>query len=377
MIRLDALMSWARLKECRELDPSEYVTWNQKKGLPKRHRLVFVSHRWIAPDHPDPDGNQLRELQERLGGTAGKGDLVFYDYCSLLQRPRTPDEDAEFHRDLGALEDLSKAADKVIILSEGYTDYKNRSWCFFEAIVSGANVHFFDDQADIEADLEFLSFLLGGFPQVTGYDFSYKLHVEEAEIIAATFQHLKMCRATHAEDVPLIKEQMSAHFNGRRLTSFGRLVAGLAKFFDVSFTLIPVGPQLAEIPCSPYFEEPAWSRLPPLQPNPMAAITRGRVQPSVFALPPGEWEAAMQRHTDGFIPALRLSMPGVDDQAEFLRSFQGDPDWARYVVQPTLVGAREDDPFPTIDHVMHTALERRPGFAAGKDGIYFLLMEEG
>ena len=378
MIRVDALRSWPRLKECRELDTSEYVEWDSKKGLPKYHRLVFVSHRWIRPSHPDPDAEQLRELQRRLAQGAGENDLVFYDYCSLLQRPRTPDENAVFYRDLGALEDLSKAAEKVIILSEGYHDYRNRSWCFFEAIVSEGNIHFFHDQADIKADLDFLTFLMSGeIPQITAYDLSYKLNVEEAEIIVATFQHLNACRATQPEDVPLIKEQMVAHFNQRRLTSFGRIITGLAKYFDVSFALIPAGHELIDIKCKPYFEEPEWTRLPAIEPNLMRAIVGGRMQPSVFALPVHEWEAAKRHHTRGFIPALRLSMSGVDDHLGFLRSFQDDPNWQRYIVRPVMIGDVKGDPFPTIDHIIHTALEHRPGFVAAKDCIYFLLMAAG
>lgn len=377
MIRLGALMSWARLKECRELDTSEYVEWSKRTGLPMGHRLFFVSHRWIRPDHPDPDGEQLRELRRRLAQGAGENDLVFYNYCSLLQRPRTPDEDAVFYRDLGTLEYLSKAAEKVIILSEGYHDYKNRSWCFFEAIVAEGNIHFFDDQTEIKADLDFLAFLLSSIPQITAYDLSYKLNVKEAEIIVATFQHLNACRATHPEDVPLIKEQMVAHFNQRRLTSFGRLVAGMVKYFDVAFTIMAMGRGFSDIRCKPYFEEPEWTRLPPMQPDLLTAILARRgVQPSVFALPAADWEAAQRRHPGKLLPALRLVMPGMDDHGEFLRSFQDEPNWERYIVGPGMIGVK-DDPFPTIDHVIHTALERPPSFFLSKNCIYFPLVEEG
>jgi hypothetical protein len=134
--------------------------------VPSSARLVFVSHRWITPEHPDPDGTQLRELQRRLKTISEedksfKEALVFYDYSSMLQRPRTAQEEALFHRDLDALRRLSQQADKVLILSEGYVDYKSRGWCFFEFIVvKRKTVHLFDDQGHIRDDLGVLSGLM-------------------------------------------------------------------------------------------------------------------------------------------------------------------------------------------------------------------------
>jgi hypothetical protein len=327
MIRCGSLRSWTRFKECRALDPSEYVDW-QEGGGAVAPKLVFVSHRWITTEHPDPDGNQLRELQRRLGDLVGQdagfaNAIIFYDYSSMLQRPRTVDEDRVFYRDIGRLRELSRAADKVVILSEGYSDYKNRGWCFFEAIVSEDNVHFFDDQGHIKDDLSFLTSLLTEkIQQGTSYDLSYKLKAEEAEVVVAICQHLQGCRVTHAEDAPLIKQQVIAHFNSRRLTSCSRLVTALCKYFDVEFAMLPSRGDESTV-YKPFFQESGWSRLPSLGPPDFLSGLMGlRQSLSLFALPAEVYENLGRRQTGGFTPVLRLSMPGVDNHQEFLEGFR-------------------------------------------------------
>lgn len=285
-------MSWVRLKEYRELNPSEYVDWNEGADVPPGRKLVFISHRWIAPEHPDPTGEQLRDLQQRLNLLLDQdkdleASAVFYDYCSMPQRPRTPQEDVLFYGDIASLRALSLLAYKIIILSEGYSDYKNRAWCFFEAMISQNNVHFFDDQTHIKHDLYFLDFLMStDYQQVTSYDFSYKVNMSEAQIIAAVFQHLNACKVTHVEVSPLIKRQLIAHFNGRRLSSFGRLVTAVNKYFDVVFALmieLPGGRDVVD--CKPFFEESEGIRLRDTDTNSLLLLLVEKREPSVFVLP--------------------------------------------------------------------------------------------
>jgi hypothetical protein len=156
--------------------------------------------------HPDPNCRQLRELQRRLGLLLEAEEdrreyLIFFDYCAFPQYPRTQAEDLIFLNDIALLRACFRNADHVIILSEGYAEYKDRAWCFLEAIVSETRLHFFDDQEHIRADLAFLNYLLDEGPQLTSFDFGYKVHLNEAEIITATFQHLASCSATHYEDI--------------------------------------------------------------------------------------------------------------------------------------------------------------------------------
>lgn len=376
MIKLSALMTWTRFKECRQLPDTDYVEWQNAAAIPSAHRLVFVSHRWITPIHPDPDGAQLRELQQRLAALHQENHelenaVVFYDFCSLLQRPRTNDEEALFYRDLASLEGLSRQSDKFIILSEGYSDYKDRAWCFFEAATAGANVHYFDDQLRIRDDVQFFRDCLNDeSPQITSYHFSYKPDVNEAEVIVAAFQHLQACRVTNADDLPLIKEQLVVHFNNRRITAFGRLIIALNKFFNVEFAIERTGRRKRNeaIVCKPFFSEPEWTRLPSIDDR--ARIMGGREGPSLFSLPP-----ETLTEINGFIPLLRLSLPGVTDMKRFLEEFKNCRDWKQYVVPP-IAALGKRDCFPTIDHVIHTVLERPPGFFCSTDlrHLFFYLV---
>src|SRR5665213_2530827 len=228
LVKKSSLMSWTALKEYREMDPFEYVDWDSGQQGQAGTTRLFISHRWISPHHPDPRGEQLREVQSRTKALHNQGDteaLVFYDYCSILQRPRNASEDVTFYRDIASLTSFLRSVEIVIILSEGYADYKNRAWCFFEAIASEGRVHFFEDQGHVKRDLDFLGYLLcENILQITSYDFGYKPSLTEAEIVVATLQHLNTCKVTHMEDLPRIKTQMIRFFNDRRLTSFGRLV---------------------------------------------------------------------------------------------------------------------------------------------------------
>ena len=123
LIRLSSLLTWKHFKYCRELIPNEYIDWNIFEGNIKAFTLIFISHRWITINHPDPNGNQLRELQNRLNRLFDKNSreriVIFYDYCSTFQRPRTPDEDIQFYKDISDLGSLLRNSSKIIILSEG------------------------------------------------------------------------------------------------------------------------------------------------------------------------------------------------------------------------------------------------------------------
>ena len=53
-------------------------------------QLYSVDQRWEAPHHPDPDGRQLGFVVEWLDSDdAFDNDLVWWDYASLWQSPRT------------------------------------------------------------------------------------------------------------------------------------------------------------------------------------------------------------------------------------------------------------------------------------------------
>eukprot|EP00927_Polykrikos_kofoidii_P082779 TRINITY_DN8321_c0_g1_i1.p1 TRINITY_DN8321_c0_g1~~TRINITY_DN8321_c0_g1_i1.p1 ORF type:complete len:708 (+),score=90.36 TRINITY_DN8321_c0_g1_i1:104-2125(+) len=62
--------------------------------------VIAVSHCWLTKEHPDPKASQLRVLGHALGQMLDAScidDLaVFYDWCSLYQRPRCDFEEAMY-----------------------------------------------------------------------------------------------------------------------------------------------------------------------------------------------------------------------------------------------------------------------------------------
>ena len=225
MIRAQALFHWRGIKQYRDLDPSEYIEWDYHTESVPPIPSLCVSHRWVSANHPDPTGAQFRELQQRLATLrqAGGQYVVFYDYCSMPQAPRSPEEERNFTHDLASLNSLFHNSQKVIILSEGYTDYRDRAWCFLELVISGEKdkIHLFADQEVIKKDLDFADSLspyyLGGIKSlVTG------LHLKEkyqsvpgvVEALMGVIQHLDACRVTNAEDLVVIRRQMSAYLLG-------------------------------------------------------------------------------------------------------------------------------------------------------------------
>ena len=85
-----------------ELPPEAFYEgpiWAETKGVYPDHVhsgviIVGLSYMWATADHPDPDGEQLRDvakylrwLQEAKGGDGHKGKLVavFWDWASLYQ----------------------------------------------------------------------------------------------------------------------------------------------------------------------------------------------------------------------------------------------------------------------------------------------------
>lgn len=96
---------------------------------------IAVSHRWLHPDHPDPDGVEYRELMmlaESLGLHDNQAFLI--DYCSLPQQPRSHDETAWFREHLSGFQTQFKYV--TLVLNAGSDDYSTRAWCMFELILA-------------------------------------------------------------------------------------------------------------------------------------------------------------------------------------------------------------------------------------------------
>ena len=82
--------NWPKLYTVHGADPRVKV-----EGIVPRepwfNTTIAVSHRWLRPDHPDPDRAQYRELMALCEILKLHDNQVFLiDYCSLPQEPRKP-----------------------------------------------------------------------------------------------------------------------------------------------------------------------------------------------------------------------------------------------------------------------------------------------
>jgi len=96
---------------------------------------IAISHRWLDPNHPDPNGKLYDELMilcETLGLHDNQAFLI--DYCSLPQQPRSPEETAWFHEQLPGFQTQFKYV--TVVLNTGSADYSSRAWCMFELMLA-------------------------------------------------------------------------------------------------------------------------------------------------------------------------------------------------------------------------------------------------
>lgn len=106
--------------------------------------LAAVSHVWLTKDHPDPDGRNLSRVAEVLSLLMPVfGDFALYwDWASLYQEPRGPEEQLAFERSLqdASLWWMHTRILKLLLTTEppGYSaqPYGDRGWPTFEREVS-------------------------------------------------------------------------------------------------------------------------------------------------------------------------------------------------------------------------------------------------
>mmetsp|Transcript_12550 Transcript_12550/g.43571 ORF Transcript_12550/g.43571 Transcript_12550/m.43571 type:complete len:473 (-) Transcript_12550:238-1656(-) len=115
-------------------------------------RCIAVSHGWLSREHPDPDGVHLEELvkyggrneRNTFGGKPLKsGYAVFFDFVSMHQQPRTPEEDERFKFGLASMHYIyGHKQVRVATLRSVHdgasnpVEYTRRGWCFFEQHVA-------------------------------------------------------------------------------------------------------------------------------------------------------------------------------------------------------------------------------------------------
>jgi Ran GTPase-activating protein (RanGAP) involved in mRNA processing and transport len=106
--------------------------------------VVAVSHCWLTPEHPDPKGKQLNVLAGLVGQfrrTSSDADFsVFFDWCSLYQESRVPEEQKLFEQSLRHVGIWFAHRETYVWLLSRTPDFvrpfEDRGWTTFERALS-------------------------------------------------------------------------------------------------------------------------------------------------------------------------------------------------------------------------------------------------
>ena len=154
------------LPRCQDVPEEQKVTLAEMEGWrygPNRGDftvgVLVISYPWLAKNHPDPHGEQLRKIAFVLKAFAREARRhkgcrvgVFLDYCSLPQRhidggeDRTDEEQARFQRALRGINEWYGHQKTFVLLvttplptGHSYPNkqrYEGRGWCFAESVMS-------------------------------------------------------------------------------------------------------------------------------------------------------------------------------------------------------------------------------------------------
>jgi hypothetical protein len=78
--------------------PSPLLSPQEAAALVRRgdRSIGTLTYGWLSPGDPDPDGSRIRVLRRALMGMAIRIEALFWDFGSLYQAPRTPEQSASF-----------------------------------------------------------------------------------------------------------------------------------------------------------------------------------------------------------------------------------------------------------------------------------------
>jgi hypothetical protein len=78
--------------------PSPLLSPQEAVALVERgdRSIGTLTYGWLSPGDPDPDGSRFRVLRRALLGMAIRIEALFWDFGSLYQEPRTPEQSASF-----------------------------------------------------------------------------------------------------------------------------------------------------------------------------------------------------------------------------------------------------------------------------------------
>ena len=80
------------------VSPSPLLSGEEAAALVRRgdRSIGALTYGWLSPGDPDPKGSRFRVLRRALKGMAIRIEALFWDFGSLYQAPRTPEQSASF-----------------------------------------------------------------------------------------------------------------------------------------------------------------------------------------------------------------------------------------------------------------------------------------
>lgn len=103
-----------------------YILLPVDYGFANNQDCYFVSHYWHTKDHPDPEGSDLRLIQEDLRGE--EWSYVWLDWTCMPQVPRTDGEQRYFNRMLRYISMLVRDC----AFAWRFPSFEPRAWVLFE-----------------------------------------------------------------------------------------------------------------------------------------------------------------------------------------------------------------------------------------------------
>lgn len=106
-----------------------YIILPMEGGFANSEDCIFISHYWQTEVHPDPDGQDLKKLQELLAlGFWSQSKYIWVDWTCLPQRERTASQKQYFAR---ALQSIPRLVRDCSFLAE-FSEFRPRLWVLFE-----------------------------------------------------------------------------------------------------------------------------------------------------------------------------------------------------------------------------------------------------
>jgi tetratricopeptide (TPR) repeat protein len=125
----ESLMQQTTLQRWDPNSLERYVLLPTEGGFANSEDCIFISHYWRTETHPDPGGEDLRQLQQLLNdGFWSKAACFWVDWTCLPQRERTAPQQQYFSRVLPSIPRLVR--DCAFVTQ--FPEFRPRLWVLFE-----------------------------------------------------------------------------------------------------------------------------------------------------------------------------------------------------------------------------------------------------